>query len=288
MVAGKIYHWKHGWIPVSPAAKAFVAGKGPKPTGQRFTRSLTQLEDFVDSPAFDSSRVSGRVKVAETDGVTFMTFKDRAFDTGDGAGDPYEFNPSQRREIARTVNEVKKSFPEMKPITIVGTNDPENMGTTEWDGRRITLSSDMFDPKKIAASNESWGEHGTIASPLANKDAAGFRRAVIVHELGHALEMQKGADSRTPGENMATEPVVPASVGFTPDMLPPGVPRSVLRQYAPRFMVDTLDSKSAYAGANQWEWFAEAFADGYLNGDQTSESGQRAVKLIHQLYGGQQ
>lgn len=35
MAAGKGYHWKHGWIPVSPEAKAYVAGRGPKPTGKR-------------------------------------------------------------------------------------------------------------------------------------------------------------------------------------------------------------------------------------------------------------
>lgn len=31
MAAGKLYHWKHGWIPISAEAKAFKAGKGPKP-----------------------------------------------------------------------------------------------------------------------------------------------------------------------------------------------------------------------------------------------------------------
>jgi len=31
VAAGKIHHWKHGWIPISPEAKAFVAGKGPRP-----------------------------------------------------------------------------------------------------------------------------------------------------------------------------------------------------------------------------------------------------------------
>jgi hypothetical protein len=29
---GQVQHWKHGWIPVSPEAKAYVAGKGPNPT----------------------------------------------------------------------------------------------------------------------------------------------------------------------------------------------------------------------------------------------------------------
>lgn len=33
MAAGKLFHWKHGWVPVSAQAKAFAAGKGPKPTG---------------------------------------------------------------------------------------------------------------------------------------------------------------------------------------------------------------------------------------------------------------
>jgi hypothetical protein len=29
--AGHVNHWKHGWIPISPEAKAFVAGRGPRP-----------------------------------------------------------------------------------------------------------------------------------------------------------------------------------------------------------------------------------------------------------------
>jgi hypothetical protein len=32
MAGGKVRHWKHGWIPVSPEAKAYVAGHGPKPS----------------------------------------------------------------------------------------------------------------------------------------------------------------------------------------------------------------------------------------------------------------
>jgi len=35
MAAGRVYHWKHGWIPVSPEAKAFRAGRGPNPTDVR-------------------------------------------------------------------------------------------------------------------------------------------------------------------------------------------------------------------------------------------------------------
>lgn len=35
MAKGKVRHWKHGWIPVSPEAKAYVEGRGPKPTGTR-------------------------------------------------------------------------------------------------------------------------------------------------------------------------------------------------------------------------------------------------------------
>lgn len=33
-----VQHWKHGWIPISPEAKAFVAGKGPNPTPGHWTK----------------------------------------------------------------------------------------------------------------------------------------------------------------------------------------------------------------------------------------------------------
>lgn len=38
MPTGRVRHWKHGWIPVSAEAKAFVAGTGPRPVTPRSGR----------------------------------------------------------------------------------------------------------------------------------------------------------------------------------------------------------------------------------------------------------
>ena len=45
MVQGKIHHWKHGWIPISPEAKAWVAGgeKGPRPGGALGPKISTRM-----------------------------------------------------------------------------------------------------------------------------------------------------------------------------------------------------------------------------------------------------
>jgi hypothetical protein len=79
------------------------------------------------------------------------------------------------------------------------------------------------------------------------------------------------------------EPVAPRDLGFDDD----GEPR-------PRWKLDGLrpndDSgrtyQSMYATENRREWFAEAFADGMLNGDNASESGKRAVALVARYMGG--
>jgi hypothetical protein len=37
MARNRVQHWKHGWIPVSPEAKAYMAGRGPKPIGRNWS-----------------------------------------------------------------------------------------------------------------------------------------------------------------------------------------------------------------------------------------------------------
>lgn len=318
MATRRIRHWKHGWIPVSPEAKAYAAGKGPKPGTQKLaaTKSYSKMTDADKVKAAEimfgtdsaehkaaqkkygqtgkTSRIAEKMKVAETDGVTFVTYKAKEYDTGDGAGEPYEFTPAQRTEIAKTVNEVRQHFPRLKPITIVGVHDDDNMGVTEWDGRRISLAANLFNHENLQAARTNMGPHGSIVatSPGADTDDAAFRRGVIVHELGHALEMQRGDTSRDVGNSIAFEDITPRKLGYTHKDLPPGAPDSLLDRTAPRWPFDTLDRKSAYAGSNQWEWFAEAFADGYLNGEtgpggrRVTESGLRAVAKMRELYGG--
>ena len=44
--AGRIQHWKHGWIPISPQAKAYVAGRGPRPvTGKKAASLIDEIKE---------------------------------------------------------------------------------------------------------------------------------------------------------------------------------------------------------------------------------------------------
>jgi hypothetical protein len=48
---GKIQHWKHGWIPLTPEARAFAAGLGPNPTAEPARKALEvrQYDDLSPS-----------------------------------------------------------------------------------------------------------------------------------------------------------------------------------------------------------------------------------------------
>ena len=46
--AGRVQHWKHGWIPISPEAKAYVAGKGPLPSSFDGPGPALPLRGFDD------------------------------------------------------------------------------------------------------------------------------------------------------------------------------------------------------------------------------------------------
>ena len=75
MVAGRIRHWKHGWIPVSPEAKAYAAGRGPRPVTssgvQRRTEKAapTLLKSIKDEGGFTyDPRKGGLIEVGKAKG----------------------------------------------------------------------------------------------------------------------------------------------------------------------------------------------------------------------------
>jgi hypothetical protein len=286
MAPQRIFHWKHGWIPLDHYA-ALEKGNGRASTGKLHSSYTPSIEDIrnllqpqymqqdpADVDFRDSSLFSDMDNV---NGVEFRTFKDESLDPGDGAAKPHKFTAGQKKEIAAVLNDLYRKFPQAKPITIVGTENPSDHGTTEWSGNRISLSSMLFSPASIKESRASFGPNGLIGA--GSRTNAQFRRAVIVHEFGHALEMQQGDVSREAGGNIANEVITPADLGIK---LPPDSPP----MYAPRWKADTLKAQSAYATGNEYEWFAEAFTDGLLNGEMASPSGQRVLALTQRLYGG--
>jgi hypothetical protein len=48
MVGGKIQHWKHGWIPITPEAKAYLAGLAPSPTSGRWLSDALEVREYDD------------------------------------------------------------------------------------------------------------------------------------------------------------------------------------------------------------------------------------------------
>lgn len=59
MAAGKTYHWKHGWIPLSPEAKAYAAGRGPRPVTDRDAGKL--ISEIQKNGGFTYNPKSGHV-----------------------------------------------------------------------------------------------------------------------------------------------------------------------------------------------------------------------------------
>jgi hypothetical protein len=56
MAAGKIRHWKHGWIPISAAAKAFVEGRGPRPDSKDDTPAARLAASRLKNSDRDAAR----------------------------------------------------------------------------------------------------------------------------------------------------------------------------------------------------------------------------------------
>lgn len=58
-MATKVRHWKHGWIPISPEARAYVAGKGPRPVTERDAGNL--MSEIQKRGGFTYNPKSGHV-----------------------------------------------------------------------------------------------------------------------------------------------------------------------------------------------------------------------------------
>jgi hypothetical protein len=324
---GRIYHWKHGWIPLSPAALRYKLGQGPRPTGKP-KRQLTLAEqkkaermfspsagvarrsvkrdqeieaerEFKANVGLSRDEVATRVEAHEAkryasdevvDGVRFITYKPGQDPLAHDHGGPQELTMEQKKLLADQYNRVMKDFPDAEPVRIVGVDGSTGaFGITAWDGRRISISSDLFSDERRENADENWAGVGAVAAQYTSSRDA-FARVTLVHELGHALQMQRD-EVRRAGESMAREKIQPRDLGIE---IPPNEdkpdPFTRMRPseiFAPRWAVDTLGDQSAYATANEYEWFAEAFAEGWLNGRGATESGKRTLDLIRKHYSGQ-
>lgn len=323
MAKGKIHHWKHGWIPLTPEAKAFVAGKGPRPnTGKPLHRrdaaKLTPPGDAL-ARARERQRAYFAQRDRESQGINTTTAGQWRLTTVDGYPEVYfkelrDFetqSPERYREVAEDVTSVTRKFPKLtadnNPLQIAivpqsELGDPRTLADTgQLLPHRLRISQDMWDrPGLTMAAMLSMRESHFGITANAD-DMEEFRRNVITHELGHVIHMRDEDDNmsalaRTRPElrlamlhgeidKFANEEITPREAGFT-DLIPASEGSGGLDQPVPRWQVDSLNHQSAYATQDPYEFFAEAFTDGMINGSAATPSGKRAVALAHQIFGG--
>lgn len=176
----------------------------------------------------------------------------------------------------------------------------------------IELHSGLYDNEHVQdALDTGFANGGAIEGEADNPRE--MRKMAVAHELGHYImarnEYENGMDPGDPNtteggpiDDFTMEPVTPREMGYTsaydPNSSTPPPPEiaaqmdASLDEPTPRWTADGLrrpdvsaPARSAYGTQNKWEWFAEAFLDGYWNGDQASETGKRAVALVEKLYG---
>ena len=218
-------------------------------------------------------QAAGIAKREVVDGVTFDTYEPSRddLDLVEAQLHPHEFTAAQKKQIAATVNELSARFPNAHVPRIIGYDDRDRFGVTAWDGRSIHLSARMYDPAVRQQMLDNFGgPNGAIAAAYTKREDA-FVRAVITHEFGHVLQMQDVRAKVTASDRANQSAPGHGGARYNWDLLPAvdGHPQTI------------------YSNENEYEWFAEAFADGYLHGDGASESGKWALNMVSNVYGGQ-
>ena len=331
--AGRVYHWKHGWIPVSPEAKAYVAGRGPRPVTmphisrlprKKYEPTIAEKGYMPPSPEalkraeqrqrefFQQQKGKTRVPgmkvetIGRTKITTFERFPEVEFHQ-DLNGFDSDQEIERQYEVAEQVQKLFKKYPKAsrEPVRISFSSElPDRTMAVTADEKphTVTLNSKMFDrldetlDKMHSMKDDKFGmtavlvKEGNTGSPISTEDqVAQFRENVLTHELGHVLHMRnRDRMVHSPHEaimDFANEKVTPRELGFT-EVLPTSMGGQDLDKPVRRFQADNLGGKSAYASQDPYEFFAEAFLEGNVLGDQASESGKRAVALAHELFGG--
>lgn len=237
--------------------------------------------------------------------------------------DHYTLTPAREREVAAAAKEVWDRFPGLKKespgitdgtVLMRGVQDTGNPFADEafatTDVRppfTIEIHSSLFDKETVeGAIAGSFGNGGAIEGEA--KSARDMRRQAVIHELGHWIMArnisENGGDTTAgteatggPIDDFVSEPVTPWDMGFREvgAIHPVDARRYLQEQTTPRWSADGLrihagadvpsPPRSAYGVQNKWEWFAEAFLDGFVNGDAASSTGQRAVQIVEEVYG---
>lgn len=289
MVAGKIHHWKHGWIPLdAPTARTdalqeIAPEEKPDPIIMPVLKQDHLLLEGVDGApnvTINSSDHRGLKPLANTEGFSW-------------AAPSHWPNDHSKVVVAKAAQEVYDRFPGLGKrhgiesfIPVMSRDDFFAATPNGSDPSPIAVDVALFKEGHVTrVRKEQLQDHMGIADEApTNED---YQRRVIIHEMGHVLHMLAEADhgQSNPIDELANEPTTPREGGFTEV----GGGASLDDRF-PRWMVDSLRAPdgtphSTYSSGNQYEWYAEAFADGLINGDKATPSGKRAIAAADKLYG---
>lgn len=252
-----------------------------------------------------------RGELEKANGITVQQVGQYRITTVDGVPEVYfkeipELDrrpPEQYREVATVAQRVLKDYPGATE------HNPLEMGWSNELGRTVMADTNQMPPHKIRLNVSMWDDpNGTMTQvkdmqarhfgvTAEAPDLATFRANVLTHEIGHVLHMReqdrqagaagvalrpelRGALPFGQIDKFANENVTPRQLGWSQAEGMPSVDDAV-----PRWQADNLNFQSDYATSDPFEFFAEAFLDGTINGDTASESGKRAVALARNIFG---
>jgi hypothetical protein len=293
-----LVHRDNGSVVTVDADKTSVTS--PTSTGEALKRSQARQESWRAAQAATPtdpgvhSRQVGGFRVTTVDGVPEVYFKEVL--------ELDKRPPEQYREVATDAQNVLKNYPgaiEHNPLEIGWSNelDHEVMAdTNQMPPHKIRLNVSMWDSPDdtMAQIKDMQTRHFGVTAET--EDLVTFRANVLTHEIGHVLHLReqdqeagaagvalrpelRGALPFGQIDKFANEEVTPRQLGWQASG--PGLPS--IDSSVPRWQADTLNFQSTYATTDPFEFFAEAFLDGTINGDKASESGKRAVALARTI-----
>lgn len=280
---GWVQHWKHGWIPITPEAKAYAKGRGLR-LGELDPETRKKALDYITDVQKKKAEMKAAARSRERNRLG-NAMSDSGNEVFLSTGRP--MTDDQKKEVSAVVDEVVDRLPGLKetgPIFLEKDDREDSWAETVLSPpNKVTLNTALWsNPSSVDAQMREWQDnHGAFAGQA--KDEADFRRKTIIHELGHLVTARLGdSDKVGPLEDLVNEPVTPREMGY--NSVDDG-DESSLDEHVPRWAADSLAHGSAYAITSPFEWTAEAFLDGYENGDNASPSGKRFYQAVLDAYG---
>ena len=211
--------------------------------------------------------------------------------------------PQERQEqIREIVDGLAADFPQVLTRNdvdavqvIFGADRDDELAHAGGHPPKLVLSQNLIGDEKALIErlyNEGHAMPGMIGHSQAvrDEDYQAILRTVLTHEFGHVLDMAARRDAKAYRELL----------DLTDDTTAQWAPEEDRDRFTggPRWQMDPLIRRggsndtmwgsnfhSMYATEARSEWIAEAFADGYLNGDNASDPGKAVLAYFQKVLG---